>query len=62
MSAHPAHSSEKPVVIRPPETGWARSRSAGEDSLRTCVAAVETRTAAPGARRGPESNIVRGED
>ncbi|MEU6219016.1 hypothetical protein ABZ845_16045 [Streptomyces sp. NPDC047022] len=59
MSAHP---SEKPVV-RPPESGWAQSRDPREDGLRTCVPAVEVRTApATHRHRGPESNIVRGED
>ncbi|MBB4790390.1 hypothetical protein [Streptomyces nodosus] len=55
-----AQSSDNPVV-HPPETGWAQSRVPREKSLRTCVPAVEDRTA-PGTRRGPESNIVRGED
>jgi hypothetical protein len=57
VSAHP----EEKTVVRPPESGWAQSRNPPDNSLRTCVAAVEGRTG-PGPRRGPEGNIVRGED
>ncbi|MET8636878.1 hypothetical protein [Streptomyces sp. NPDC004680] len=57
MTAHP---SETPVV-RPPQTGWAKSRTPRENTLRTCIPALEDRTGT-GTWRSPESHIVRGED
>ncbi|REE59137.1 hypothetical protein BX257_1637 [Streptomyces sp. 3212.3] len=57
MTAHP---SETPVV-RPPQPGRDQSRIPRENTLRTCIPAVEDRTV-PRTCRGPESNIVRGED
>ncbi|MET8786259.1 MULTISPECIES: hypothetical protein [unclassified Streptomyces] len=57
MTAHP---SETPVV-RPPQTGWAKSRTPRENTLRTCIPALDDRTGT-GTWRSPESNIVRGED
>lgn len=54
--------SEKPVV-RQLETGWSKARRLrGKAALRTCLPAVEDRSA-PGVRHsGAEWNIVRGED
>lgn len=55
-----AHASEKPVD-HPTETGWAQSRDQQEGSPRTCVPAVGD-APAPEICRGPDWNIVRGED
>jgi hypothetical protein len=52
---------EKPVARRP-ETGWSRTRRLqGKGDLRTCLPAIEDRTATTTASTG-EGNIFRGED
>ncbi|MEU1592265.1 hypothetical protein ABZ468_05270 [Streptomyces sp. NPDC005708] len=55
-----AYLSEKPVD-HPTESGWAQSRDQQEGSPRTCVPAVGD-APAPEICRGPDWNIVRGED
>lgn len=59
MTAVTAQTKEKPAIRRP-ETGWARARRLRRvlAAPRTCQPAV----AAPGARSGPDWNIVRGDD
>lgn len=50
---------EKPVARRP-ETGWSRTRRLqGKADLRTCLPAIEDRTATASTGEG---NIFRGED
>ncbi|MFE9173023.1 hypothetical protein [Streptomyces kebangsaanensis] len=56
-----AHTSEKPAAQHP-ETGWAEARRPRQESVRTCLPAVEDRTGPPQDRTGSEWNIVRGED
>ncbi|WP_248502296.1 hypothetical protein [Streptomyces sp. D2-8] len=54
--------SEKPVA-RQHETGWSKARRLrGKAALRTCLPAVEDRSAQGAAHSGAEWNIVRGED
>ncbi|MEV5357467.1 hypothetical protein ACIPM2_30815 [Streptomyces sp. NPDC086081] len=51
------------TAVRRPETGWSTARRLrGTAAPRTCLPAVEDRTAPAGAHCGPEWNIVRGED
>lgn len=57
-----AHTTETPVERRP-ETGWAMARHVRGRGVRTCVPALEAKDTAPAVpRRGPEDNIVRGDD
>ncbi|MDH6622356.1 hypothetical protein M2271_000143 [Streptomyces sp. LBL] len=57
-----AQISENPVARRP-ETGWSRARRRrGTGALRTCLPAVEERTASRTTQSGTEGNIYRGED
>ncbi|MFI5683288.1 hypothetical protein [Streptomyces sp. NPDC051636] len=56
-----AHITEKPVA-RFPETGWSKARRRRNRGLRTCLPAIVDRGAAREEYRGPDGNIVRGED
>ncbi|MFI2433434.1 hypothetical protein [Streptomyces sp. NPDC018693] len=65
MNAVTSHTEEQPAAtIRRPETGWARARRLrrAKSAPRTWIPAVAGPDSAPMTRRGPEWNIVRGED
>lgn len=52
----------KRTVLHVPETGWMQARHLRGRPIRTCVAAVEDKGAAPSAHKNADWNIVRGED
>ncbi|MEW1773329.1 hypothetical protein [Streptomyces sp. NPDC086777] len=50
-----------PIVVRRPETGWARTRRLRGRGIRTCLRATLDDTAGH-TRQGDDWNVVRGED
>ncbi|MEU6577888.1 hypothetical protein [Streptomyces sp. NPDC046805] len=50
-----------PIVVRRPETGWARARRLRGQGIRTCMRATLDNNAGR-LRQGDGWNVVRGED